>query len=390
LTLALVAVAFTDELATGVVPAGAPELSQSFALSASAAAGWTLFAFQLLGFVLEPPLLALAHGRRARTFRTIGLALMAAALLAAAAAPTYAVLLAALALYGPGSGLGCGLAQSALASAEPGRCEAALARWNAAGIVGDLLAPAALAASVALGLGWRGALAAVAVLTAFHALALARAPHPEPATVREPEEQEAPLREALRAALAAPGLLGWSLAVGLCGFMDEVLVSFGALWLAERLDAGPAERAAIFVAWELGAIAGSVLLARLARRFTPRALLLAAGLGSLVSHLAWLAAPHWTAGAALAAVSGLFTAAHYPLLKARAFAALPDRPHVVQAVASAFSVLDLALPVLVGLAADRAGLLAAMLLLAVQPVGVIVAAGAARSARTSAPRPAPP
>jgi MFS family permease len=377
LTLALVAVAFTDELATGIVPAGAPELSGSFALSASAAAGWTLFAFQILGFVLEPPLLALAHGRRARTFRTIGLALMAAALLVAAAAPSHA-----LALYGPGSGLGTGLAQSALASAEPERCEAALARWNVAGIIGDLLAPAALAASVALGLGWRGALAAVAVLTALHALVLARTPQPEPAAALDPEEHVAPLREALRAALAAPGLLGWSLAVGLCGFMDEVLVSFGALWLTERLDAGPAERAAVFVAWELGAIAGSVLLARLARRFTPRALLLATGVGSLVSHLAWLAAPHWAAGAALAAVSGLFTAAHYPLLKARAFAALPDRPHVVQAVASAFSVLDLAVPILVGLAADSAGLLAAMLLLAAQPVGVVVAAWRApRSSR---------
>ena len=82
---------------------------------------------------------------------------MATSLLSAAAAPSYPVLLAALALYGPGSGLACGLAQSALAAAEPGRWEAVLARWGFAGTLGDLLAPAVLAASVALGLGWRGA-----------------------------------------------------------------------------------------------------------------------------------------------------------------------------------------------------------------------------------------
>lgn len=300
---------------------------------------------------------------------------MAASLLAAAAAPSYPVLLAALALYGPGSGLGTGLAQSTLAAAEPGRCEAALARWSLAGTLGDLLAPAVLAASVALGLGWRGAVLAVASLTAAHALALARMPPPASGPAPgDGGDEEAPLREALRAALGAPALLGWSLAVVLCSFLDEVLVSFGALWLAARLDAGPAARAAIFVAWELGALCGAALLARCAHRFTPRALLLASGLGSLACHLAWLAAPHWAASAAAAAASGLFAAAHYPLLAARAYAALPGRPHLVQAVASAFSVLDLAIPLLVGLAADRAGLLAAMLLLAVQPVGVLVAA----------------
>lgn len=371
-----------------MVPAGAPELSDTFALSPSGAAGWTLFAFQILGFVLEPPLLALAHGRRAQRVRTLGLALMAAALFTAAAAPSYPVLLAALALYGPGSGLGTGLAQAALTGADPSGAEAALARWTLAGIVGDLLAPAVLAASVALGLGWRGALAAVAGLTAAHAFALARAPQPDGAAELA-AESEAPLREALRTALGAPALLGWTLATVLCSLMDEVLVSFGALWLAGRLEATPTERAAVFVAWGLGAIAGALALERLADRAGPRALLLVSGLGSLASYLAWLLAPAWEASAAAAAVHGLFTAAHYPLLKARAFAALPGRPHVVQAVSSTFSVFDLAVPILVGLTADRAGLLAAMLLLAAQPVGVIAAAAAVGTGRSPGPPASP-
>ena len=313
---------------------------------------------------------------------------MATALLAAAAAPSYPVLLAALALYGPGSGLGTGLAESALAAADPARREAALARWNLAGTIGDLLAPAALAAAVALGLGWRGALAAVAALTVLHAIALARTP--QPAAGAGPDEEEVPgagtaLGAAIRAAVGAPALLGWTVATALCSFLDEVLVSFGALWLDAQLGASPAERAAVFVAWEVGAIAGSVALERLVHRAAPRTLLLGAGLGSLASYVAWLAAPGWQASAAAAAVSGLFTAAHYPLLKARAFAALPGRPELVQAVGSAVGALDLAIPVAVGLVADRAGLLAAMALLAAQPVGVVVAALASRTARAPAP-----
>ncbi|MCY1074817.1 hypothetical protein [Archangium lansingense] len=61
--------AFTDELATGVVPSGTPEFLATFELTPAQAAGWTLVAFQVLGAVLEPPLLAMAYGRRERPMR---------------------------------------------------------------------------------------------------------------------------------------------------------------------------------------------------------------------------------------------------------------------------------------------------------------------------------
>jgi MFS family permease len=373
-------VAFTDELATGIVPAGAPELAANFHLGVAAAAGWTLFAFQLLGVLLEPPLLAIARGPRARRLRTLGLVGMAAGLAFAAVAPSYPALLAALALYGPACGLGTCLAQASLAEADPARTEAALARWNLSGLLGDLAAPGALAASVALGLSWRGALAAAALAAGAQALVVGRAPAPGPAAEEDQDEWGATVGEALRAALATPALLGWELAASACTLLDETLVSFGALWLAQRLGAGPAARAAVLTAWTLGGIAGSGLLARAAGRVRPRSLLLAAGLGSAVCYGAWLAAPSVAWSAFTAGAAGLFTAAHYPLLKARAFAALPGRPNVVQAVASAFSAVDLVVPIALGAVADRAGLLAAMLVLLVQPAVVLAAAAATRRA----------
>ncbi|WP_239015458.1 MFS transporter [Archangium violaceum] len=376
--------AFTDELATGVVPSGAPELLGAFGLTPAQAAGWTLFAFQVLGAVLEPPLLAMAHGRRERPMRVAGLALMAVTTLAAALAPSYWLLLAALVLYGPASGLGVNLAQAALVSADPKRSEAVLARWGLLGLVGDLLAPAALAVSVALGTGWRGALIAVGVLAALQAAVALRAPGTGDGTS---EEQEVPVLETLRAAVRSPPLVAWSVIVVLCGLMDEVLVAFGALFLSERLGANATERAAILSAAVLGGILGAVLLERVASRFRPSTLLAISGLGCALGYSAWLAATTWLTSALALGVAGLFATAHYPLLRARAFAAMPERPNVVLAAGSLFGALELTLPLLVGAVANGPGLFAALLVLLAQPLGVLLAAVAAhRGERVPAAR----
>jgi predicted MFS family arabinose efflux permease len=319
----------------------------------------------------------MAHGRRERPLRTAGLAGMALAMIAAGLAPSYGLFLATLLVYGPASGVATCLAQSALVSADPSRAEAVLARWSLLGLAGDLLAPAALAASVALGLGWRGALLAVGAFAAVQAALAAWAPdHPAAAVT---EQAGSSLRDALGAAVSCPRLLGWSLAVVLCGLLDEVLVAFGALWLSERLGADATVRAAILTSWVAGSFAGAALLERLAARFRPPALLAVSGVGCAAAYAGWLATRTPVASALALAIAGLFAAAHYPLLQARAFAAMPGRPNVVLAAGALFQTLDLALPLLVGVVADGIGLFAAMLVLLLQPAGVVVAAVAART-----------
>lgn len=379
--------AFADELATGVVPSGAPELLETFGLTPSRAGGWTLFAFGVLAVVLEPPLLAMAHGRRERPMRVAGLGLMGLTMVGAALAPSYWLLLAALMLYGPASGLGTNLAEAALVAQNPERGEAVLARWSMLGLLGDLLAPVSLAVSVALGFGWRGALGAVGALTVAQAVVTFRA---EGGGAAPDDEPEAPLREALRAAVRCPPLLGWSLAGVLCGLLDEVLVAFGALSLSERMSADATERAAILSAWVVGGLLGSLVLERVAHRFRPSTLLMVSGLGCAVAYSAWLATSTWLASAVWLGVAGLFGATHFPLLRARAFAAMPDRPNVVLAAGALFGSLELGLPLLVGGVADGAGVFAAMLLLLGQPVGVLlagaVALGSERRRARGAPR----
>lgn len=302
---------------------------------------------------------------------------MAAALLAAAAAPSYPFLLIALALYGPASGLGTQLAQGALAAMAGEHREGVLARWELLSLAGDLLAPGVLAASVALGLGWRGALLGAALLAAAQAVAVARAPVRREEDPADPGD-EVSVRSALRLARSSPALLGWSFATALCGLMDEVFVSFGALWLAgQGLEA--TARAGVLSSWVVGGMAGAVVLERISSRLRPSTLLVATGAGSAAAFLLWLAARGAAASAATAAIMGFFTSSHYPLLRARAFAALPGRPEVVVAVGSAFTALDLVAPVLIGAVADGQGLLPALLLLLVQPAATLTAGLVSRS-----------
>jgi hypothetical protein len=65
-------------------------------------------------------------------------------------------------------------------------------------------------------------------------------------------------------------------------------------------------------------------------------------------------------------------------VRARAFAAMPDRPNVVLSSGSIFGAVELAVPLAVGAAADAFGLRAAMLLLLAQPLAAAIAAVCAR------------
>src|SRR4051794_13518574 len=95
-----------------------------------------------------------------------------------AAAVGFLSLLAALLFGNPATGAFVSLAQATLMDPEPAQRERNMARWTAAGSVGYVAGPALIAAGVALGLGWRGVLAGLAVLAVPLALAVRRVPQP--------------------------------------------------------------------------------------------------------------------------------------------------------------------------------------------------------------------
>lgn len=321
--------------------------------------------------LLEAPLLAWSERVSARWFSAVSLAVLAIATLGAALAHGPLWLALCLSLYGPAAGCSLAVAEGVLVESSPTSRERTMARASIAAALGDLAVPAMLALLAWLGLGWRagfviaGLVAAVLAVTHACAASLDRA---LPLEDDEDEGAEAPtMREALRVALGSRALLGWSLAGPLCGLLDEVLVAFAAVHLASL---GGVERSIALAAWIGGGLVGLAWLERRIEQLRPRAVLLVTtAIGALA--LALLACTRDAVLASLLmAVIGVTTSMLHPLTKARAYAALPGRPGLVNAVASALVPLDALAPLVLGAIALRFGAAWAVAALIVAPVGI--------------------
>lgn len=364
-----------DEAWSGVLPVGAPEVQNDFELTYGMAAGWTLSACALLAVLVEPPLLVLADRHPRRWFLAGSTAFGGVCMLMAGVSPRYPWLLGALLLCGPASGCMTGLARAALVDAQPEARERAMTRWTFWGYAGDLATPALLALLSWLAMGWREALVLMGIATLMIACWIWRRPGSEPPRgTAEPDDSPPPVAMALRGALRNRRLVLWLLAVTLCGLLDEIVVAFGALQLETRLGLSVRQRSLVLVCWMLGSMAGLLALDRLLRRLPPLRLLQLASLGGGAAYFVWLGADSVMASALWSCTAGFFCAALYPLAQAQAFRALPEQSGMVTAIGSLLGPVDIALPLLVGVIADRLGLPAAMLFLGVQPIGLLLLA----------------
>jgi predicted MFS family arabinose efflux permease len=381
------AVAFVDELATGIAPASAPELAHDLGIAPGLAAGVMITAFHALAIVVEAPLLAWADRGRVRVVSSISLFALGAATLLAALARGPVTLFVALALYGPASGCALAAAEGTLVESRPHDRERTMARWTLAGIVGDLAVPALLGLLAVVGLGWRTAMGTAGVVALVLAVthACSRELDRPMATSEddtEPDAPRPPLRDLVRSILETPALLGWSLAGVANGLLDEVLVAFAVVHLDLHAHASAAWRSAAVAAWTLGGVAGLVTLERHVSRANPLRILSVTGTIATAS----LAVFAWTRSPLVATLSlalvGASAATFHPLTKARAYASLPGRPGLVNAVASMFLPLDALAPLLIAAIATRSGSQAAVLTLLAAPIGIAAAAfRASRAAR---------
>ena len=370
---------------------GAPDIQRTFGLSH---ASTTLVIFvvpAIVGLVVDP-IVFLASDRHPRTwFVAGGLGVMAAAAFSAALAPSAGALAAAIACWYVAAGASAAVAQATLVDRAPEDRARTMTRWTLLGTIGDLLAPLALGGLAALGLSWRanfvlvgGALAIWCAATAASRFPESHAAHAGHAAQADGEAAP-PLWRALREALRDRVLVLWLLGIALCDLLDEILVVFASLHVRIELGASPAWQSAILAGLVIGGIAGLVVLDRLLARVTETTLLIACGLVCTVAYVAWLAAPSLLASALLIVPVGATSATLYPLASARAYARCPGRSGIVLAGGHLFTPLGLALPWLLGLVADRAGTLAALALLLVQPLGLAALAYASRGERRASP-----
>ena len=362
------AVPFVDELASGIAPASAPDIAIDLALPAGMTAGGIITAFYGLVLV-EAPLLAWSERVSARWFSTASLAALAVSTLGAAFAHGPIELAICLALYGPAAGCSLAVAEGVLVESAGASRERTMARITLAAALGDLAVPAMLALFAWIGLGWRAGFVVAGLVAGVLALAHACARDLERAVPIEDDEDDAhpSLREALKVALGSRSLLAWSFAGVLVSLLDEVLVAFAAVHLA---GLGSLVRSIALAAWIGG---GLVALAWLERRIddvSPRRVLLVTTAISACAIVV-LAQTHDSvlAPLALALVGGASSTFH-PLVKARAYASLPGRPALVNAVAGALIPLDALAPLVLGAIALRFGPASAVMTLVIAPLGI--------------------
>lgn len=372
LMMALLFVDFIDEFASGVPTVGVPGIQTDFDLTYSGAAFLVFTGPIFVGWILEPPIFLLADRYPKKWFVCGGLLAMGVLDLIVGLSGTFVVAGGALLLSGAASGAGVSLSQATLMDTYPDQRDRLMTRWVFMGAAGDLAAPALFWLLALFALGWREAFVISGVFILVYALLLSRQRF-EAAPGLEGTGADLGTWEALKLAFRDRTLLVWLFGAWLCSLMDELLVAFGALRMRE-LGADAAARSVILMCLMLGSIAGLAGLDRLLARFDPMRLLLAACLGTAVSYVVWLTTTETTESAIWMFATGLFAGALYPLAKAQAYRSLPGRSGMLNAMAHIFTPLNVAIPLVLGLVADRFGLVPALALLLLQPVGLFVIA----------------
>lgn len=383
-----------DEFWSGVAVVAAPDVEREQSIDHGAYA-LLVFALPMLGSALLEALASLVAERHSRV-QVAGGALVAlgAALLVCGLFDGSVGLALGLAAAGTASGVMCSVAQAELVSGPLGP-DRAMMRWALFSEIGDALTPPLTALVLMAGGSYRGVFLVAATVSVGHGLLLFRSerrvaaratgdgrpsgasePEPETAGAAIDDEPEAvPLLEAWRAGLRNRALWTWLLAAALCTFLDELVIALAALHAERDLGASPAASVACVTGAALGAAVGAVLGDRLLASLPAGRILVGSALATLLALAGVVLAPSVVALGAALALLGAAASPQYALLQARAYAASPGRPGVVNALAQTFVVIDIGAPLALGALADRAGLSAALACLAIQPLGVLAVLG---------------
>ncbi len=374
--VAALAVVLVDELVDGTKSAALPTMRHDLGLTYGQV-GLLVSVPLLLGSLLELPLGVLAgHGRRRRLAVLGGGVLFILALVATAAARSFAGLLVAFVLFFPASGAFVSLTQSGLMDADPARREQNMARWELAGSAGAVAGPVLLLAVLAAGGGWRSAYLVLAWCAVMAWLAVA-APLGPALTVppaagnparRDPDPRggSAAARRAV-GALREAGVARWLALIQVCDLLLDILTGFLGLYLVDVVHATKAQ-AALGVAIRLMAgLAGDAAGIRILARASGLSVLRASVAAAAVLYPGFLLVPGLWPKLLLLGCLTIVTAPWYPVLQAQLYRSLPGRSGVVVSLSSAASLLGGVIPLAVGFLAQRFGLSWALTSLAVAP-----------------------
>jgi FSR family fosmidomycin resistance protein-like MFS transporter len=363
----LLAIELLDELVGGTRAAAWPLIRRDLHLS-YAQVGLLLAVPGLLGSALDPIVGALGDTSRRRAVLVGGGVVFAVSAAASAGALGFWTLLVALALGNPASGAFVSLSQATLMDSAPDERERNMARWTLTGSFGYVGGPVLLTAALWVGVGWRGALAVLAVGTLPLLFALPQLPR----TVDDLHERLwSSLAAALRA-LRSRDVQRWLLLLEALDLLGDVLHGFLALYFVDVVHVTPAEAAVGVAVWTAASLAGDWLLLHVLRRFSGFAYLRTTAVGALAVYPAFLLVPGLAPKFVLVAILGLLNSGWYALPQAALYGALPGRSGAAVAVGGFGGLLGAAVPLVLGVTAGAVGLGATMWTLLIAPVALLV------------------
>ena len=376
LSVTLLCVELLDELIAGL-PAVALPLLRDQAMLSYAQIG-LLFALSELASALCDPIISLLSDRGSKRWGIIsGLVGMSFSFVLIGSAHSFALLLFAFLLSAPCGKAAVGLSQAALIDQAAMSNTRTMTRWVLMGNIGDLLAPLTVTAAAIVGAGWSGLCWLAATL--WFAVALAALPQRFPcvqAIANEGVDDQPGLWAGLRMALRDPVLLRWAALATIPTMMDEVFLSFVALYLHDVLHTSQALIGVIIAIDMAGSLLGTLIVGQIVRhgKVRPQRLLIVLAVVALIGVVGFLTIHSLWIATLMLFISSLGVTGWYPIAKAAAYDRLPGRSGTVLAVVSLGGPFEIALPGIIGFVAGRFGLLTGLGLLGLAPILMLLLA----------------
>lgn len=360
---------FTDELCSGLLVVLMPTLRARLGLTVGQV-GWCFQAMSSVGALVEPTSGVAIDLVRRRPLLVGGATAWAAALLLAAGADSFGWLVAAFALVGLAYGPLANTADVVLVEAHPEAVERIASRSTALDTVGALLAPVAIAVAGAVGVDTRLLLVVAGLGALGYAWLLAGSILPAPATRAEGVRARTEVTAGLRAVLADRSARTWIGALLLVELFDPLEV-FEPVWLGDVVGVSQSLVAVHVTTGTVASLLALLAVDRWLEGHDGRGLLVAASIASLVVFPVWLLVPGFVAKLVLVVLRDAATAPLWPIVHARALAAVPGRAGAVTAVTALIGVLPI--HAAFGWVAQRVGLTGSMLWLHVAATTGLIA-----------------
>ncbi len=370
--LIFLAIEFLDELVDGVASAAWPLVRTDLDLS-YVQIGLLLSVPGIFSTVVEPVIGVLGDVGYRRLLVVVGGVAFAAAVGLVSASQGFVVLLIAWTVFYPASGAFVSLSQASLMDSDPARREQNMARWTFTGGVAYVLGPLALTAAIAIGMGWRGALMAIAIFTIPAVIAAYRLPlgtH-ERGSDRDTLSIGEGIRTAARA-LKRFRVVRWLALLQASDLMLGIFTGFLALYMVDIAGVSESRAALTVAAWAGTSVIGELFVIFALERVRGLTYLKFSVVGVLLLYPAFLLAPSFETKLIIAGLLGFANAGWYSILQGQAYASLPGRSGTIVALGNVFGLIAWVVPLGLGVVSANWGLDTAMWLLLAGPVVLLV------------------